>query len=185
MLAVVRGCCFLHAHRICHRDIKVGAGAGGCGGGRWWRVVGAGRMVRMQSFPSAQRGHRCMPGMPCPGTLARRARCRRSHDHGGLGMLGNLGMLLECQEAPVASCPSRTAITGIFLPTRALQSSNILLDQHGRAKLSDVGLAKIVGDKEAAAAVGTLAWAAPELLAGGGGECDEKADIFSLAVVLW
>ncbi|KAL4419356.1 hypothetical protein ABPG77_001583 [Micractinium sp. CCAP 211/92] len=66
-----------------------------------------------------------------------------------------------------------------------LKSPNILLARDGTAKISDVGMAKIMAREYSGVTgnVGTLAWAAPEMLLGA--RCTEKADIYSYGVVLW
>ncbi|DBA77294.1 TPA: hypothetical protein ACH3X2_000816 [Trebouxia sp. C0005] len=65
-----------------------------------------------------------------------------------------------------------------------LKSHNILLGRGGVAKIADVGLAKIMRTSGTrASAAGTFDWAAPEQLVGE--RCSEKADIYSLGVVLW
>ncbi|KAK9836929.1 hypothetical protein WJX81_000389 [Elliptochloris bilobata] len=65
-----------------------------------------------------------------------------------------------------------------------LKSANILLARDGTAKIADVGLAKILTrDNTCVSTEGTFDWAAPEVLSGL--ECSEKADIWSLGVVLW
>ncbi|KAL6780339.1 hypothetical protein ACKKBF_B13530 [Auxenochlorella protothecoides x Auxenochlorella symbiontica] len=67
---------------------------------------------------------------------------------------------------------------------RDIKSSNVLLTRDGRAKLGDVGLARILEDQhQSDGFVGTFAWAAPELLMGQ--RCDERVDIWSLGTVLW
>ncbi|KAK9807895.1 hypothetical protein WJX72_012418 [[Myrmecia] bisecta] len=68
---------------------------------------------------------------------------------------------------------------------RDIKSKNILLTRDGRAKIADVGMAKILTDGYFSRdnALGTFAWAAPELLLGE--RCTEKVDIYSLGVVLW
>ncbi|GAB4814549.1 hypothetical protein N2152v2_001595 [Parachlorella kessleri] len=68
-----------------------------------------------------------------------------------------------------------------------LKSNNILLSQDGTvAKIADVGLAAIVSHKYVSLTGlrGAFAWAAPEVLMGER-HCSEKADIYSLGVVLW
>ena len=65
-----------------------------------------------------------------------------------------------------------------------LKSANILLGRDGTAKVADVGLAKILTrDATHVSMEGTFDWAAPEVLSGQG--VSEKADIYSLGVVLW
>lgn len=67
-----------------------------------------------------------------------------------------------------------------------LKSCNVLLGPGGApAKIADVGLAVMLGANAYVqqSQIGTFAWAAPEVLMGK--KCSEKADIFSLGVVLW
>ena len=65
-----------------------------------------------------------------------------------------------------------------------LKSANILLGRDGTAKVADVGLAKILTrDATHVSMEGTFDWAAPEVLSGQ--DVSEKADIYSLSVVLW
>jgi len=71
---------------------------------------------------------------------------------------------------------------------RDLKSKNVLLsDDWSCAKIADVGAAAIHLDgyltPGAGQVMGTLAWAAPELLLGQ--RCTPKVDIFSLGVMLW
>lgn len=68
---------------------------------------------------------------------------------------------------------------------RDLKSNNVLLTRDGVAKIGDVGMAKITMDGYLTrdGALGTMAWAAPELLLGE--KCSEKVDIYSLGVCLW
>ncbi|KAK9847293.1 hypothetical protein WJX84_006036 [Apatococcus fuscideae] len=65
-----------------------------------------------------------------------------------------------------------------------LKSSNVLLSRDGVAKIADVGLARILtrGDTNVSAE-GTFEWAAPEILLGQ--KCSEKADIYSMGVIMW
>eukprot|EP00887_Chlorella_sp_A99_P002361 scaffold10.g2361.t1 len=64
-------------------------------------------------------------------------------------------------------------------------ATNILLARDGTAKIADVGMARIIagGFSGVSGQIGTLAWAAPELLLGA--RCTEKADIYSFGVLLW
>ncbi len=70
-----------------------------------------------------------------------------------------------------------------------IKSPNILLARDGAAKVADMGMARFVGRgmaagaKDGPGAIGTLAWAAPEML--WGSKCTEKADIYSYGIVLW
>ncbi|KAK9819112.1 hypothetical protein WJX74_003168 [Apatococcus lobatus] len=65
-----------------------------------------------------------------------------------------------------------------------IKSCNVLLSRDGVAKVADVGLARLLTREGAQVSVqGTFEWAAPELLMGQA--CTDKADIYSLGVVLW
>jgi len=70
---------------------------------------------------------------------------------------------------------------------RDIKASNVLLTEHGRAKIADVGLATTSSAFSAtASAAGTWAYAAPELLGANiGVKCTFSVDIYSLGVVLW
>ncbi|KAK9807188.1 hypothetical protein WJX73_005815 [Symbiochloris irregularis] len=67
-----------------------------------------------------------------------------------------------------------------------LKSPNILLARDLTAKIADVGLAKIMQGElfTNVSAIGTMAWAAPELLTGQG-DVSAKLDVYSEGVVLW
>ncbi|KAI7839307.1 hypothetical protein COHA_007005 [Chlorella ohadii] len=78
----------------------------------------------------------------------------------------------------------------VFLHSRGiihfdLKSQNVLLDRRGTAKIADLGLAKIMHHERSSVSgnLGTLNWAAPELLLGQ--PCTFSADIFSAGVLLW
>ena len=76
----------------------------------------------------------------------------------------------------------------VFLHSRRivhfdLKSPNILLTRDGTAKIADVGMAKFLAKNYVTGVVGTLAWAAPEML--WGERCTEKADIYSYGIILW
>lgn len=66
-----------------------------------------------------------------------------------------------------------------------LKSANILLSRMGTAKIADVGFARVLQKSylSVLSGLGTLAWSAPEVLAGR--RCTEKADIYSYGVLLW
>ncbi len=69
---------------------------------------------------------------------------------------------------------------------RDVKPRNVLVDQDGRARLSDFGSARVEGQETltiTGAMVGTMDYAAPEVLAGKRG--DARADIFSLGVTLY
>jgi len=65
---------------------------------------------------------------------------------------------------------------------RDLKPANILLDRDGRALLADFGIALTEEERKNTTSVGTLAYAAPEQLAG---HSDVTSDIYSLGVVLY
>ncbi|KAG0587012.1 hypothetical protein KC19_2G134300 [Ceratodon purpureus] len=67
---------------------------------------------------------------------------------------------------------------------RDIKASNILLDAHLEAKISDFGLAKLCPDEQThltTAIAGTLGYMAPELTRG---QLTEKVDVFSYGVLL-
>lgn len=67
-----------------------------------------------------------------------------------------------------------------------LKSANILLSRHGTAKICDIGMARVLGNKEylsMLSGMGTFAWSAPEVLSGK--RCTEKVDLYSFGVVIW
>jgi len=65
-----------------------------------------------------------------------------------------------------------------------LKSANVLLARDFTAKIADVGLAKVLSRADTKVSLeGTFDYAAPELLSGE--RVSEKADIYSMGVVLW
>ena len=72
---------------------------------------------------------------------------------------------------------------------RDLKSMNVLMDEHGQAKLADFGLATIKSETSSTvttstSTAGTTRWMAPELFKRGG-KCDTSTDIYALGWVLW
>jgi len=66
---------------------------------------------------------------------------------------------------------------------RDLKSSNLLVDDAMVVKVSDFGFARIKEDHATMTRCGTPAWSSPEVLQGD--RYDEKADVYSLGIVLW
>ncbi len=69
---------------------------------------------------------------------------------------------------------------------RDVKPPNILLDRSGRARLTDFGAARLEGQAtmtQTGALVGTLAYLAPEVMAGG--RADARADIYALGMTLY
>lgn len=67
-----------------------------------------------------------------------------------------------------------------------IKPGNLLLDGHGRIHIVDFGLARIVGETTAAVALqvaGTPMYMSPEQIAGG--TLDNRADVYSLGLVLY
>lgn len=65
---------------------------------------------------------------------------------------------------------------------RDLKSRNILLTNSLQAKLTDFGISRAWTDRTMTAGVGSMLWMAPEVMMGT--HYDEKADVFSLGVVM-
>jgi serine/threonine protein kinase len=70
---------------------------------------------------------------------------------------------------------------------RDLKPANILLDRHGKAYLTDFGIALTQSEWNASRAqtVGTLAYMAPEQIEGIAESFDARADVYALGVVLY
>ncbi|MGH7629755.1 MAG: serine/threonine-protein kinase, partial [Gemmatimonadales bacterium] len=69
---------------------------------------------------------------------------------------------------------------------RDVKPQNILLDRDGRARLTDFGAARLEGQAtmtQTGALVGTLAYLAPEVMAGG--RADARADVYALGMTLY
>jgi hypothetical protein len=69
---------------------------------------------------------------------------------------------------------------------RDVKPQNILLDQDGGARLTDFGAARLEGQAtmtQTGALVGTLAYLAPEVMAGG--RADARADLYALGMTLY
>ncbi len=69
---------------------------------------------------------------------------------------------------------------------RDLKPSNVLIDDEGRAWLTDFGIARALDQEqltEAGTAIGTVAYMSPEQVRGE--EVDGRADLYALGLVLW
>jgi predicted Ser/Thr protein kinase len=66
---------------------------------------------------------------------------------------------------------------------RDLKPANIMLDERGKVRITDFGLATLSSDVTANAAEGTPAYMAPEQLAGG--EATARSDVYALGLVLY
>jgi serine/threonine-protein kinase len=69
---------------------------------------------------------------------------------------------------------------------RDLSPHNVLLSRSGQVKLTDFGIARVLGDAEAqqtANVVGKVAYMAPEVIRTN--KFDTRADLFSFGVILW
>jgi len=64
-----------------------------------------------------------------------------------------------------------------------IKPANILLDKHKHVKISDFGLARLIGSNLQTLWAGTKHYTAPEIIRGHVG--DHLSDIYSLGVVLW
>mgnify|MGYP001219763418 CR=1 FL=1 len=76
---------------------------------------------------------------------------------------------------------------------RDLKPSNVMVDEHGRVRVLDFGLARLVGESSASgphetrsgALLGTPAYMAPEQARGEHGSVGPRADIYALGVMLF
>lgn len=76
---------------------------------------------------------------------------------------------------------------------RDLKPQNILVDEHGRPKVLDFGVARVTSPDHSQTTlrtgvgqlIGTLAYMSPEQIAGDPGEVDTRSDVYALGVVLF
>lgn len=96
---------------------------------------------------------------------------------------------LDAPQATALSLDIATALSAAHrrgILHRGLKPQNILLDRDGRARLSDFGATRLAGQATPAQAgelAGTLAFAAPEVLAGQ--RADARGDLYALGLTLY
>lgn len=100
-------------------------------------------------------------------------------------LLRRIGRLSGAKALEIAQqlCAGLAAAHAQGVLHRDLKPSNIMLDGHGRARITDFGLAVPAGDTSAREVSGTPAYMAPEQLAGRGASV--QSDFFSLGLVLY
>ncbi len=78
------------------------------------------------------------------------------------------------------------AYSGGLVAHRDLKPANLLIDQHGRVKISDFGLASHVNaeSEERESVSGTPLYMPPEQFISSS-ECDERSDIYSFGIILF
>jgi serine/threonine protein kinase/WD40 repeat protein len=111
--------------------------------------------------------------------LAAAARCAWHHPEGRCRFIATIA-----RQVADALCHAHDC--GVL--HRDIKPSNILLDQRGCAFLSDFGLARMRGQEtltELGDVVGTLRYAAPEIVRNTTGRADERSDVYALGASLW
>lgn len=89
-------------------------------------------------------------------------------------------------EIAVQLCEGLQAAHDKGIVHRDIKPSNILLDDHGRERIVDFGLASIRGSEQltkTGSTLGTVGYMSPEQVKGK--EVDQRSDLFSLGVVLY
>nr|WIL04574.1 serine-threonine/tyrosine kinase fused to nucleotidase [Cedratvirus duvanny] len=66
---------------------------------------------------------------------------------------------------------------------RDVKSSNLLVDEYWNVKVADFGFATMIKEQATMTKCGTPAWSAPEILLNK--KYNEKADVYSFAIVMW
>lgn len=93
----------------------------------------------------------------------------------------------ECERLLIDICKALAHVHQRGLVHRDLKPSNILLNEEGRAKLTDFGIVKDLDPNSDPFAsrtlVGTWAYASPEQI--GGNPLDHRSDLYSLGVILF
>ncbi len=108
----------------------------------------------------------------------------------GLDVRQRIGLLLQVCDA-VAHAHGRGVIH------RDLKPANVLVDDEGRPRVLDFGIARLLDEGQddvgrslslqtrAGQILGTLAYMSPEQLAGGSGGIDVRCDVYGLGVMAW
>ena len=100
-------------------------------------------------------------------------------------LLHRIGRLSKDKGIEIASqiCAGLAAAHEKGILHRDLKPANIMLDERGKVRVTDFGLAAVAGDPQANTTEGTPAYMAPEQLAGR--EVTVRSDIYGLGLVLY
>ena len=108
-----------------------------------------------------------------------------------LTQLGTLP-LKEAAKIAIDVCSGLTAIHQKSIVHRDINPANVLLDEHGAAKVADLGIALNKQDSTTAESltmtgtfVGTMAYLAPEQMSGSRHGIDTRADIWAVGILLF
>jgi predicted Ser/Thr protein kinase len=101
------------------------------------------------------------------------------------GLLRRIGRLPGGKALDVARqlCAGLAAIHDRGVLHRDLKPANVMLDGHGRVRITDFGVARLAGEVPAGELAGTLVYMAPELFEGR--PYTVQSDLFALGLVLY
>jgi predicted Ser/Thr protein kinase len=101
------------------------------------------------------------------------------------GLLRRIGRLPGGKALDVARqlCAGLAAIHDRGVLHRDLKPANVMLDGHGRVRITDFGVARLAGEVPAGELAGTLVYMAPELFEGR--PYSVQSDLFALGLVLY